>query len=213
MYNIFTQTKSITLAAVAATSILIAGSSIAAVAATSIFIAGSVLAGPGKPGENSLAPGGNIVEVASAANAALDVFNTVLTAATCPFFEGAVVDILTGNDKVTLFAPIDPAFAELGLFPNNVCEAFDGSDDAVGSPADLLGILAYHVSDGRRFSNSVFNKNGNAKAIEMLTGGYIITAGGNIYDNQGQEIGIVAPYFDINASNGVIHTIDTVMLP
>ncbi len=198
MYKTFTQMKLFTLAAIAATSILIAG---------------SALAGPGKPGENALAPGGNIVEVAIAANGALDVFNTVLAAATCPYFEGAVVDILTGNDKVTLFAPIDSAFEALGLFPNTVCEAFDGSADAAGSPADLLGILAYHVSDGRRFSNSVFNKNGNAKAIEMLIGGYIVTAGGNIYDNQGQEIGIVVPYFDINAANGVIHTIDTVMLP
>jgi len=172
-----------------------------------------VLAGPGKPGNNEIVPGGNIVEVAMAANGILDVFNTVLAAAQCDYFEGAVVALLTGEDKVTLFAPIDTAFADLGLTKDNVCEAFDGSEDAAGTPTDLLTILAYHVTDGRRFSNSVFNQN-NAKMIEMLAGGYIYTSPDlEISDNAGQTIGLVAPYININASNGVIHTIDTVLLP
>jgi uncharacterized surface protein with fasciclin (FAS1) repeats len=188
---------------------------IAAIASSSIIFASSAMAGPGKgkPGDNDLAPGGNIVEVALAANDALDVFNTVLTAATCSYFEGAVVAILTGEDKVTLFAPVDTAFAELDLDQDNVCEAFDGSDDAVGTPSDLLGILAYHVSEGRRFSNSVFNRNGNAKSIDMLMGGSIITSEGSIYDNNMRKLDVVAPFFDINASNGVIHVVDRVMLP
>ena len=45
--------------------------------------------------------------------------------------------------------------------------------DAV--PAETLtSILAYHVTDGRRFSNSVFNKNA-PKMVEMLNGQYIVT--------------------------------------
>lgn len=172
-----------------------------------------VLAGPGKPGNNEIDPGGNIVEVAIAANGILDVFNTVLAAATCDYFNGAVVDLLTGEDKVTLFAPIDDAFAALGLDKDNVCEAFDGSADAAGTPTDLLTILAYHVTDGRRFSNSVFNRN-NAKMIEMLAGGYIYTSPDlTISDNSGETIGLVMPYININASNGVIHVIDKVLMP
>lgn len=66
-------------------------------------------------------------------------------------------------------------------------------EDAAGSPGDLLGILAYHVTDGRRFSNSVFNRN-NSKMIEMLAGGYIYTSPDlSLSDNQGQEVGLVLP--------------------
>ena len=200
MYNTFTKPKS-----------LIFG----AVASLSLALSGAALAGPGKPGVNDLAPGGNIVEVADAANNALDVFNIVLAAASCDFFEGAVLDLLSGEDKVTLFAPIDQAFIDLGLglSAENICEAFDGSADAYADPADLLAILAYHVTDGRRFSNSVFNRN-SSKSIEMLMGGYVFTSPDlTLSDNQGQTIELVMPYININASNGVIHVIDTVLLP
>lgn len=192
-----------------------------AVASLALTMSGSVLAGPGKPGVNDLAPGGNIVEVAIAANEALGVFNTVLTAATCDFFEGAVVEILTGDDKVTLFAPTDDAFAVLGLDATNVCDAFNTGEMDAPTPDDLLTILAYHVTDGRRFSNSAFNRN-NAKEIEMLAGGSIFTSPDlSISDNQVRgdgpdqlpPIGLVLPYVNINASNGVIHVIDAVMLP
>ena len=185
---------------------------VSSIAAAALLFAGSSVAGPGKPGENAILAGGNIVEVAIEANEATGQFNTVLAAATCDYFEGAVVDILAGSDKVTLFAPTDDAFDALELNAGNVCEAFEAA------PNELLTILAYHVTEGRRFSNSVFNGQGNAKEVEMLLDtGYIVTADGMIYDGAGQEIGIAliddAPVFDINASNGVIHVIDTVMLP
>ena len=188
-----------------------------AMAATMFLVAGSALAGPpqaappGKPGNNDILADGNIVEVAIAANDALGVFNTVLAAAQCGYFEGAVVDILAGDDRVTLFAPTDAAFDELGLDAGNVCAAFD--DGVAGTPGDLLTILAYHVSDGRRFTNSLFNPNGNAKEVDMLMGGSITTAEDNIYDNNMREVNTVEPFVDINASNGVIHVINRVLLP
>jgi len=195
-----------------------------AAASLSLLSSAAAVAGPGKPGINNLAPGGNIVEVASAANNALGVFDTVLAAATCDFFDGAVVNILTGEDKVTLFAPVDDAFAALDLDENNICDAFRGADDTQldGPELVLLEILAYHVTDGRRFSNSVFNRN-SSKSIEMLTGAYVVSfvdsnEGPTLHDAVGQMIGIVteaggAKTYDINALNGVIHTIDTVLLP
>jgi len=193
MYNTFTKLKSTAIAMVASSTLLLAGPAMAAPKDKT----------PGKPGMN------NIVQIASSVNAQLGVFDTVLAAATCEYFDGAVVDILTGKDKVTLFAPVDSAFAELGLDESNVCDAF------AGDPGALLTILAYHVTDGRRFSNSVFNRNGNSKEIEMLLGtGYITTEGGMIYGMSNAEpAGIVGDFFDINASNGVIHVIDAVLLP
>jgi uncharacterized surface protein with fasciclin (FAS1) repeats len=193
----------------------------AAAASLALMSSAAAVAGPGKPGNNELAPGGNIVEVATAANDALGIFNTLLAAATCGFFEGAVEDILTGEDKVTLFAPTDAAFDALELDESNVCDAFNTGDIDAPTPDDLLAILAYHVTDGRRFSNSVFNRN-NAKEIEMLAGGSIFTAPDlSISDNQVRgdgpdqlpPIGLVMPYININASNGVIHVIDAVLLP
>jgi uncharacterized surface protein with fasciclin (FAS1) repeats len=170
-------------------------------------VAPTVDARPGKPGP------ANIVETAIAANAELGVFDTVLTAATCDYFEGAIAGALTSDDKVTLFAPTDDAFAALGLNEGNVCDAFNGEEGSVGDPAALANILTYHVTDGRRFSNSVFNKN-NSKPIEMLNGGTVVSNPElTLSDEAGQEVGIVAPFFDINANNGVIHVIDTVLLP
>jgi len=179
---------------------------------------------PGKPGTQ------NIVQLATFVNANSGEFSYLLAAATCDFFEGAVVALLTGTDKYTLFAPTDAAFMAVLKQnpadmedPSAICTAYDGSDDAAGTPQDLFAILAYHVTDGRRFSNSVFNRNGS-KMVEMLAGGYIVTNNNQtIEDNQGQTVKVVPTLtlndgatigaINVNASNGVIHTIDTVLLP
>ena len=77
----------------------------------------------------------------------------------------------------------------------------------------MFNILAYHVTDGRRFSNSVFNKR-STKMIEMLNGQYIVTNPNlSINDNAGKTIRPVRPLVNINASNGVIHVIDGVLEP
>lgn len=156
---------------------------------------------PGKPGS------ANIVDSAIAANAETGLFDTLLTAATCDYFDGAVVTLLTGSDKYTLFAPTDDAFANLGLTPDNVCAAF------ASEPASLFNILAYHVTEGRRFSNSVFNKR-STKMVEMLNQQYIVTNPDlTINDASGRTINPVLQFVNLNASNGVIHVIDSVLLP
>jgi len=86
------------------------------------------------------------------------------------------------------------------------CAAFEKD------PQALLGILTYHVTEGRRFSNSVFNAN-STKMIEMLDDRYVVSNPNlTLTDNQARTITVVAP-FNVNASNGVIHAIDTVLLP
>lgn len=96
-----------------------------------------------------------------------------------------LVDLLTGNRQLTVFAPTDAAFTAAGVT--------DGDDVAVD-------VLAYHVAPGRRYADSVVN----AESIPTLNGKKIDVAdelAGNIIAT------------DIEASNGVIHAIDSVLLP
>jgi uncharacterized surface protein with fasciclin (FAS1) repeats len=185
-------------------------SPIAAVAALVLTLGASGVAGaaspvPGKPGTM------NIVEIASAVNQANGEFDYLLAAATCPYFEGAIVALLSGDDRYTLFAPTDAAFEalqrELGV-------AEPAPDVTCTLPqATVFNILAYHVTEGRRFSNSVFGRR-SVKMIPMLNGQYIVTNPNlTIEDNSGQTVRPVLPLVNINASNGVIHVIDTVLMP
>ena len=173
-----------------------------------LMLTGNVMAGPGKPGDS------NIVEIALAVNGLNGEFEYLLGAVGCLTDEDGnnpVVDLLTGPDKLTLFAPTNMAFENLQMTlgfdvpsPELTCEL---------GPGTVLAVLGYHVTEGRRFSNSVFNRN-NSKEIEMLMAGSIFTMPDlTIWDGAGQEIGVVLPLININASNGVIHVVDTVMLP
>jgi transforming growth factor-beta-induced protein len=160
---------------------------------------------PGKPGA------ANIVEIAMAVNAQSGEFDYLLAAATCPYFDGAIVRLLSGTDRYTLFAPTDAAFEKLQRALG--VETPAPSVTCTLDQATVFNILAYHVTDGRRFSNSVFNKRA-PKMIEMLNDQYIVTNPDlTINDNSGQTIRPVGKLVNINASNGVIHVIDTVLLP
>ena len=182
---------------------------IAAAAVTMGFAGAAAAKGPGKPGNQT------IVEIALGATKS-GQFEYLVGAATCPYFGAAVTDLLSSK-TYTLFAPTDAAFRKLlgvsqpapGVEPKGEtfpCAAFEAN------PQALLGILTYHVTEGRRFANSVFNRN-STKMIEMLGGRYVISnPNGTLNDNQAQTVTVVAP-FNLNASNGVIHAIDTVLLP
>ena len=164
---------------------------------------------PGKPGDQ------NIVEIASAVNGQTGEFEYLLAAVGCltdPLTgENPVVAVLTGEDKVTLFAPTDAAFESLQTALGIESPAPDATCDL--GPETVADVLTYHVTDGRRFSNSVFNKN-RPKDIEMFNGEWITTNPDlTINDVAGQTIGVVPDFVNINASNGVIHVINTVMLP
>jgi uncharacterized surface protein with fasciclin (FAS1) repeats len=192
-----------------ATSLALAGTA-------SMLAAGPAAAkGPGKPGLNAIAPGGNIVQVALAANQALGEFNYLLAAVGCltdPMTgENPVVAALTGEDRLTLFAPTDQAFKDLqgslGI------AAPDPAATCALGPERVADVLTYHVTDGRRFANSLFNAN-RQKTVEMLNGEYLRTNPGlTLTDVAGQTVGVVDGLANINASNGVVHVIDKVLLP
>lgn len=119
---------------------------------------------------------------------------------------GLVDLFLNGKDQYTVFAPTDEAFYDL----------YDALGDDVNGitdlPADLvLSVLQYHVTEGRRASNSVVPKK-NMRTIETLLEGATFKVDRDFKITAiGSTATIVGP--DISASNGIIHVIDNVLLP
>ena len=189
---------------------------IAASAAAALAFGQAAQAGgpvPGKPGSQ------NIVEIAAAVNADSGEFSYLLGAVGCLTDEAGnnpVVSLLSGKRKLTLFAPTDEAFKalqrSLGVKageekPEITCTLGD---------AVVADVLSYHVTNGRRFANSVFNAR-NTKMLRMLNKQYVVTnPGEKLNDIAGQTVNVVkdpSGLFNINASNGVIHVVDAVLLP
>jgi uncharacterized surface protein with fasciclin (FAS1) repeats len=114
-----------------------------------------------------------------------------------------VVGIFDGTDY-TVFAPNDQAFYNL--------TGTDNDTDAFNAVVSLLGVngvadvLAYHVTDGVRNSRSVVR----AKQITMLDGNTISFDSGLIIANL-SEAGLLN--IDNRLADGMVHVIDTVLLP
>ena len=98
-----------------------------------------------------------------------------------------------------MFAPTDAAFEKLF--------AALGVDGIADIPVDTLkAVLLYHVAPGQRFSDDVVA----STRIRTISKGFLVPSvhDGGAYVNDAR---IVAA--DIDVSNGVIHVIDTVLLP
>ena len=138
-----------------------------------------------------LPSGDNIPATAAQAG----TFKTLLAAAKA----AGLVEVLAGDNPLTVFAPTDEAFAKL---PAGTVESLLKPENK----AKLAAILAFHVVPGRVFSGDVLSK----KEFKTVQGGMLTAA----MKNGAATIngaGLVAT--DIDASNGVIHVIDSVMLP
>lgn len=116
---------------------------------------------------------------------------------------GLVNLFLTGKDQYTVFAPTNEAFEELyGAL---------GITSVRDLPADLvLNVLLYHVTDGRRASNSVVPPKKDRKIQTLLGESFSVNSMGEI-SAIGSDAGIIVA--DLSASNGIIHVIDAVLLP
>ncbi len=108
-----------------------------------------------------------------------------------------LVDTLSNDGPFTVFAPTDDAFAKL---PEGTVEALLGDIPA------LTDILLYHVVSGKVMASDVVT----LESAETLSGKKVMIKVdmGNVYINDAQVI-----ITDIEASNGVIHVVDTVILP
>jgi len=131
----------------------------------------------------------DIVETAQAAGS----FKTLLTAAT----EAGLVDTLKGDGPLTVFAPTDEAFAKVPAATLNAL---------LQDKAKLKQVLLYHVVPGKVMAadavklDSATTAQGPPFTIEVQ--------GSKVMINNAQVIKT-----DIEASNGVIHVIDAVLLP
>jgi uncharacterized surface protein with fasciclin (FAS1) repeats len=120
--------------------------------------------------------------------------------------------VLDEEGQFTVFAPTDDAFEE--TFGEGVT-AGDIVGVIAGACIDVIGaaqnVLLHHVADGRRWSNSVVGK--NTKPIDTLNGELIwVRNDGSIRDASGSSMAdIVIP--DVNASNGIVHALDYVLMP
>ncbi|MEF8774978.1 MAG: fasciclin domain-containing protein [Haloarculaceae archaeon] len=107
----------------------------------------------------------------------------------------AVLD--SDDDQYTVFAPTDQAFGDL-------LDALGVAAGDLLDRDDLATILLYHVTEGRRYARSVVNP----APVTMVAGGTVDVDGTVLNDGQAS---ITAT--DIEASNGVAHVIDGVLLP
>ena len=133
----------------------------------------------------------NIVEVATAAGS----FTTLLTAVKA----AGLVETLQGDGPFTVFAPSDAAFAKV---PKATLDAL------LADKAALASVLSFHVVPGRVVAadivkaGSVMPKTVNGQPLDIKV------RDGKVYVNGAQVVTA-----DVQASNGVIHVIDTVLLP
>ncbi len=119
-----------------------------------------------------------------------------------------ITSMFTESDQYTVFAPTDAAFVK--FLDGNTLDSF--------TPEQVAAVLSYHVTDGRRMSNSVVPKNSPREITTLLGPSIYINKAAGIDTNDADmeanaSILVAAGLFDISASNGVIHVIDEVLVP
>ena len=130
----------------------------------------------------------DVVETAVAAGS----FKTLATALQA----AGLVETLKGPGPFTVFAPTDEAFAKL---PAGTVEAL------LKDKQRLAAVLTYHVVPGRVMAADVVTL---TSAMTVQGGNLAIRA-----DNGVTVDGVSVVKADVQASNGVIHVIDTVLMP
>lgn len=163
----------------------------------SVFVLVFVIASLGAKAE------GDIVSVAASSNDHTTLVVAVKAA--------DLVATLQSAGPFTVFAPTNSAFDKL---PDGTVETLLKSENK----AMLASILTYHVVAGNLDAAAVVAaiKTGNGKAVLTTVNGGKLTAslsGGSVLltDEKGGVAKVTAT--DLKASNGVIHVIDTVVMP
>ena len=144
---------------------------------------------------------GAALAVATSISLAADIVDTAVSAGQFKTLvkavqEAGLVDTLKSDGPFTVFAPTDEAFAKL---PAGTLEAL------LKDKQKLAAVLTYHVVPGKVMAAQV--KPGQVKTVqgEALL---VRTSYGDVMVNDAKVVKT-----DIVASNGVIHVIDTVVLP
>jgi uncharacterized surface protein with fasciclin (FAS1) repeats len=176
---------------------------IAAIALASSTLSGTAVMADHHKMSHSTAPSKNIVQTASA----VPDLSTLVAAVTA----AGLVDTLASPGPFTVFAPTNAAFDKLPA----------GTVGTLIKPenkATLTKILTYHVVAGKLTSNDIVGaiKAGGGMATLTTVSGDKLTArlSGNsvvITDGKGGQSTVTA--VDVMQSNGVVHIIDSVLLP
>ena len=144
---------------------------------------------------------GSIIAISSVtAFAAKDIVDTAVSAGNFKTLVTALkaadlVKTLKGKGPYTVFAPTDEAFAKI---PKADLDAL------LANKEKLTAVLTYHVVSGKIMSKDV--KAGDVATVNGKT--IKITTDGGVLVNTSKVTAT-----DIKASNGVIHVIDTVLMP
>jgi len=141
-----------------------------------------------------------VIAVASLSAQAADIVDTAVAAGNFKTLVTAIkaaglVDTLKGSGPFTVFAPTDAAFAKIPKAD---------LDKLLADKAKLKSVLTYHVVSGKVMSKDI--KPGVVKTVQG-SDVTVATTGGVMVNNAK----VVAA--DVPASNGVIHAIDTVLMP
>ncbi len=159
----------------------------------------------GKEGDKKVAAKGDKKEASGDEKAELkDIVDTAVAADGFETLVAAVkaaglVDTLKGKGPFTVFAPTDAAFKKL---PEGTLESLLKPENK----EKLAGILTYHVVSGKVMAADVVS----LKSAKTVQGGEVaIVVDGSKVSVDGAAVTAT----DIECSNGVIHVIDTVILP
>lgn len=134
----------------------------------------------------------DIVDTAVAAGS----FNTLAKALQA----AGLIDTLKSNGPFTVFAPTDEAFAKL---PQGTVEAL------LADIPTLKKVLLYHVVGGKSLpASEVVKLNGKAAKTAEGSAVMIKVAGDKVMVDKANVVKT-----DVNARNGIIHVIDTVIIP
>jgi uncharacterized surface protein with fasciclin (FAS1) repeats len=145
----------------------------------------------------------NIVE-----NAVNSADHTTLVAAVKA---AGLVDTLKGKGPFTVFAPVNSAFAAL---PSGTVETLLRPENK----GTLTKVLTYHVVAGKMDAKSLMKaiKKGNGTAeLRTVAGGrlWAMMDGRNVVIKDEKGNRALVTIADVRQSNGVIHVIDTVLMP
>ena len=184
--------RTILLASAVAFSICAAAAPLALAQQTTVMVGGA-----------AMIPTKNIIE-----NASNSKDHTTLVAA---IKSAGLVETLSGHGPFTVFAPTNDAFAKL---PKATVETLMKPE----SKAALAKILTYHVVAGKMTAADLLKaiKDGKGKATLTTVQGETLIAeekGGAIelVDSKGGRSRVTIA--DVNQSNGVIHVVDTILMP
>ena len=143
----------------------------------------------------------NIAEFVIDQNEKTGEFSTLLSAVVTVSSDPNQPDLVDAlsTQKLTVFAPTDEAFGNIGLDPNSVAQL---------PTAALTDILLYHVTEGKRralsllFEGEVDMLNGDSVEVDFSFRPF------GVFVNESRVINA-----NLRASNGIVHVIDEVLMP